>query len=87
MAAGVIRVADRLGVDVPGQLSVAGCDDVALARQVYPALTTIRQPLAAMAERAALALIERKVAKTLNKGTEVVPATLQIRQSTGPAPD
>jgi len=87
MAAGVIRVADRLGVDVPGQVSVAGCDDIALARQVYPALTTIRQPLAAMAERAALALIERKATNAPTTGTEVVPATLQIRDSTGPAPD
>ena len=82
MAAGVIRAADRLGVKIPDQLSVAGWDDIALARQVYPELTTIRQPLAAMAEHAALALIR----KSGDTGTEVVPATLQIRESTGPAP-
>jgi len=82
MAAGVIRAADRLGFDIPKQLSVAGCDDIALARQVYPALTTIRQPLGAMAERAALALIGGLPLR----GTEVIPATLQIRESTGPAP-
>ena len=86
MAAGVIRKADQLGIDIPGQLSVAGCDDIALAQQVYPALTTIRQPLAAMAERAAMALIERKAANTPTKGTEVIPATLKVRQSTGAAP-
>jgi LacI family transcriptional regulator len=55
MAAGVIRVADRLGIKVPQALSVAGCDDISLARQVYPALTTINQPLSAMAETAAIA--------------------------------
>lgn len=87
MAVGVIRVADRLGIDVPGQLSVAGFDDIALAQQVYPALTTIRQPLATMAERAALALIRASRKESSLKGTEVVPATLQIRESTGPAPD
>lgn len=86
MAAGVIRVADRLGIDIPSQLSVAGCDDVALAQQVYPALTTLRQPLAAMAERAALALIDHSRGNSSLQGAEVFPATMQIRESTGPAP-
>jgi len=86
MAAGVIRAADRLGVAVPGQLSIAGWDDIALARQVYPELTTIRQPLAAMAEQATLALIGGSGDGSAPRGTEVVPATLQIRDSTGPVP-
>jgi len=86
MAAGVIRVADRLGIDVPGQLSVTGCDDVALAQQIYPALTTIRQPLAAMAERAALALIDHSRGISSLQGSEVLPAAMVIRESTGPAP-
>lgn len=87
MAAGVIRQADRLGIDVPGQLSVAGFDDIVLARQIYPALTTIRQPLAEMAERAAAILIQGKSDDESSKGTEIVPATIQVRESTGPAPD
>ena len=87
MAAGVIRVADRLGIKVPDELSVAGFDDIALARQVYPALTTINQPLSAMSEQAALALIASVRGKRPLLGTEIVPATLQIRDSTGPAPD
>ena len=87
MAAGVIRVADRLGIDVPGELSVAGCDDVALAQQIYPSLTTIRQPLASMAERAATALIDNSIGKSALKGSEVFPAPILIRESTGPAPN
>jgi LacI family transcriptional regulator len=86
MAAGVIRVADRLDIDVPGQLSIAGCDDISLAQQVYPAITTINQPLTEMAERAATILIESKRNKKELKGMEIVPATLTIRDSTGPAP-
>ena len=86
MAAGIIRVADRLGLKVPAELSVAGFDDVALARQVYPALTTINQPLSAMAELAALSLIAAVRDKRPLLGTETVPSTLQIRESTGPAP-
>lgn len=86
MAAGVIRMADRLGLDMPAQLSVAGFDDIALAQQVYPTLTTIRQPLATMAERAALALIGNSRKNSPAQGMEVIPATMQIRDSTGPAP-
>jgi LacI family transcriptional regulator len=85
MAAGVLRAADRLGIAVPGELSIAGWDDIALARQVYPELTTIRQPLAAMAEQAALALVGESDDDAAPRGTRVVPASLQIRASTGPA--
>jgi LacI family transcriptional regulator len=86
MAAGVIRAAALLGVAIPGRLSVAGCDDISLASQLCPTLTTIRQPLAAMAERAALALIEGPHRSEPLRGTDVVPATMRIRESTGPAP-
>lgn len=86
MAAGVIRVADRLGIDVPGELSIAGCDDIALAQQVFPALTTINQPLATMAECASEAIIHSLRSRQAMTGTEVVPAALKIRESTAPAP-
>ncbi len=87
MAAGVIRVADRLGIRVPDELSVAGCDDIALARQVYPALTTINQPLSTMAEHAAIALIAAIQNKRPLLGTEIVPASIQVRESTAPVPN
>ena len=83
MAVGVASVASRLRIDVPGDLSIAGFDDISLARQIHPALTTIRQPLSAMAEQAAAMLIE---GESDGRGTEVVPASLKIRESTGPAP-
>jgi len=86
MAAGVIRAAKLLAVDVPGQLSVAGCDDISLASQLCPALTTIRQPLSSMAERAALALISNAQRESPLQGAEIVPGTISIRESTGPAP-
>ena len=86
MAAGVLRVAYRRGLRVPAQLSVAGFDDSALARQVYPTLTTIRQPLASMADRAAQALVGLNGGSVPRGGTVVVPSTLEIRDSTGPAP-
>jgi len=87
MAVGVIRVADRLGIKIPEQLSVAGFDDIVLARQVFPSLTTVKQPLDDMAELAATMLLEGKSDDESTKGTKVVPAELKIRESTGPAPD
>ena len=87
MAAGVIRVAAKLGLKVPEQLSIVGCDDISLARQIYPSLTTIRQPLAAMAELAALRIIDSAGQQdSPQRGVEVVPGEIQIRESTGPAP-
>ena len=82
MAAGVMRVADRLGIKVPEQLSVAGCDDIALAQQIYPALTTINQPLAQMAEASVRMLIESQHKKKQLNGPTVVAGTLKLREST-----
>ena len=53
MAAGVLVVAHRRGISVPGALSVAGFDDTALAGYVWPPLTTIRQPTRALGFAAA----------------------------------
>ena len=44
MAAGVLAAAHRLGLSLPGELSVAGFGDDALAGYVWPPLTTVRQP-------------------------------------------
>lgn len=86
MAAGVLRVAMRLGIRVPDELSIAGCDDIALCQQLYPSLTTIRQPLAAMAEIASQALIDASRGKSDKPAHNVVPGSLEIRESTAPPP-
>lgn len=57
MAAGVLAVAHDMGIDVPGELSVAGFDDTTLARTVWPPLTTIHQPMAELASAAAELLL------------------------------
>ncbi len=57
MAAGVLAVAHDRGINVPGELSVAGFDDTTLARTVWPPLTTIHQPMAELARTATEILI------------------------------
>ncbi len=86
MAAGALRAATRLGVRVPTDLSIAGCDDITLCQLLYPALTTIRQPLNTMAETAAQALIDGARGKPWDPRLEVIPASLEIRASTAPPP-
>lgn len=53
MAAGVLTVAHRRGLSLPGDLSVAGFDDTPLASQLWPPLTTVRQPTRDLAFAAA----------------------------------
>ena len=59
MAAATMAVAHRKGLDVPGDISVAGFDDTPLATTVWPELTTVRQPIADMAREAVRLLIEQ----------------------------
>jgi len=53
MAAAVVSMARKFGLDLPGDLSVAGFDDAPVATMIWPELTTVRQPVAAMARIAA----------------------------------
>lgn len=86
MAAGVIRVALRLGLNVPGDVSVAGFDDIPLAQTIFPSLTTVNQPLAAMAHRATEMLINHIRARAPSDISETIEAQLMLRESTGLAP-
>jgi len=52
MAAGVIAAANMRALSVPNDLSVAGFDDTEIATSIWPELTTIKQPIAEMAESA-----------------------------------
>ncbi|KUL29998.1 LacI family DNA-binding transcriptional regulator [Actinoplanes awajinensis] len=57
MAVGTLATLRDRGIGVPDQISVTGFDDMPIARDVTPALTTVRLPLVGMGERAmALAL-------------------------------
>lgn len=78
MAAGVLTVAHRRGLGVPGDLSVAGFDDTALAGQLWPPLTTVRQPTRELAYAAASLLFDADDAVVHRR----LPHELVIRGST-----
>ena len=58
MALGAIRAARQRGLSVPGDISVVGYDDSPLMAFTDPPLTTVRQPVAAMAVAAVRALVD-----------------------------
>jgi LacI family transcriptional regulator len=85
MAAGVIRVLLERNLRVPEDISVCGFDDTPLSQQIFPALTTVHQPTHDMGRLATLGLIEAM--REPRSATMLrVPYTLQLRNSTGPAP-
>lgn len=85
MATGVMWAAGEYGLKVPHDLSVCGFDDTPLARQLWPALTTIQQPSREMGKIAATQLLN--LLRGRGPGQLVqVPFSLQIRDSTARVP-
>ena len=84
MATGVLRVCHQMGIQVPDKISVTGFDDIPLAQQIYPALTTIRQPVRRMSELATEMLMDQLRSKPQSNQPLTVDSELRIRDSTGP---
>ncbi|MFE3936020.1 substrate-binding domain-containing protein, partial [Streptomyces goshikiensis] len=84
-AIGVLRAARELRIDVPGELAVAGFDDVKEAALTDPPLTTIASDRPAMA-RAAVDLVlddGLRVAGSRRERLKQFPSALVIRRSCG----
>lgn len=87
MAAAVISVAHRRGLDVPRDLSVVGFDNTFASTTVWPELTTIHQPVSDMADSAIdilLRTIRSKDRSTRRVVDHVAPHRLVIRDSVAP---
>ncbi|MET0289568.1 MAG: LacI family DNA-binding transcriptional regulator [Pseudoxanthomonas sp.] len=87
MAAAAVSVAHRRGLDVPRDLSVVGFDDSSSATTVWPELTTVRQPIEAMADSAVdmlLRSIRSGESSDRNLTNEVFAHQLIQRQSVAP---
>lgn len=77
MAVGAMSALRAQGVDVPGQLGVAGFDDIATLRDVWPSLTTVRLPLEQMGRRALELAVDGG-----EPVTETFKAEVVLREST-----
>jgi len=85
-AIGALRTAHEKGLRIPDDISIAGCDDIAMSDIVYPPLTTLR---ISRQEYAGL-LFEALRAGSESLGTPgrqyKLATSVVVRKSTGPAP-
>ncbi|MCR2784851.1 MULTISPECIES: LacI family DNA-binding transcriptional regulator [unclassified Microbacterium] len=83
-ALGVIAAATAAGLSVPGDLSVVGYDDIALARWLSPQLTTVHQPLRRMGEEAARIVLRLAAGEKVDALRMDLASHLVVRGSTAP---
>jgi LacI family transcriptional regulator len=83
LAIGAMAEARKLGLEIPRQLSITGFDDVEIAAQVDPALTTISVPAAEIGRGAADYLINAIAGLPIPKSVQL-PYRLIMRGSTAP---
>ncbi|MBO6757369.1 MAG: LacI family DNA-binding transcriptional regulator [Roseibium sp.] len=85
LAVGALRAAIELGLNVPGDVSITGFDDIELASVAPVPLTTIHVPHRRMGRQAARMLIDMLAGKTPTKGVEL-EVSMCLRETLGPAP-
>jgi LacI family transcriptional regulator len=90
MAAACVAVAHRRGLDVPGDLTVCGFDDSALATTIWPELTTIHQPIADMSRAAVDLLVStiraERTGRTVDEVRHLLLEYQLIRRQSDAAP-
>ncbi len=87
MAMGALARLRAGGLQVPADIALAGFDDIATLRDVYPPLTTVRLPLKQMGELAAgLVLSEAGPGVQERPRVIPVPGEVILRESTAPRP-
>ncbi|HEX2862249.1 MAG TPA: LacI family DNA-binding transcriptional regulator [Lacunisphaera sp.] len=86
IAFGAITAAHLVGVRCPDDISIVGFDDGIWATACQPALTTIRQPLADLAERAVGLIVEAATSPAPSRRIHLddMSAPMMIRESTRP---
>ncbi|MCV3273823.1 LacI family DNA-binding transcriptional regulator [Roseobacter sinensis] len=83
LAAGALKRAREMGIDVPGQVSIVGFDDIGLASVVTPQLATVRVPQIEMG-RAAARLLLAKLNGQACSGPVELPTEFMSRASLAP---
>jgi len=84
MAVGVLRQLRDMGIEVPGDISVTGFDNITLSAVVYPALTTLHIPRDQIGRQIFASLTQKQPSKTQQE--IIFVPELVVRESTGRAP-
>ncbi len=82
IAQGGLLAASRLGVAVPGQIAVAGFNDLAGSDQMVPPLTTVRTPRAEVGREGAAMLLRRMRGGAPGPDCVELSYELVVREST-----
>lgn len=82
MAAGAMLALHRAGVAIPHRMSVTGFDDTPMSEVIWPPLTTVRQPIKLMAERAVQLLVAADPQSSGAPEHEIIAHELVVRDST-----
>jgi len=82
MSVGVLRAFHEHGLNVPGDVSIVGFDDVPEAAYFNPPLTTVRQDFAEVARRSLALLLDQISSGTRPAKRQIVETTLVVRDST-----
>ena len=85
MALGAIKAVRDSGLDVPGDVSVTGYDDIGLAAFAQPALTTVHVPRTRIAHLIYQALTARPEGTSVGDRDIIIEPELLLRDSTAPA--
>ncbi|GEO96845.1 LacI family DNA-binding transcriptional regulator [Kocuria turfanensis] len=83
MALGVLEAVRRRGRSVPEDVAVVGYDNHALSATAVPPLTTVTQPMSAMAATACRILLEEIDSPGARPAPFIYPAELVVRESSG----
>ena len=86
LAAGALQALRELRIDVPGQVSVVGFDDIPLASTTVPTLTTVRRPLLEIGREASKLLLKHVNDASAPTENLKLPVELIVRGTTGPVP-
>lgn len=81
MALGCLYAFNQAGVQVPEDISLAGFDDIPLARYVHPALTTMRVDIADLGGRALRALLDPEREQNASSTQAPLAPELVVRDS------
>jgi DNA-binding LacI/PurR family transcriptional regulator len=85
MALGAYQACRSLRLDIPGDVSIIGYGDYALAAFTGPPLTSIRQSIPAICDAAVQALIDELDGRPAARQEYLFQPELTVRGSSGPA--
>lgn len=81
IALGAMEMAIQSGLNIPGDLSITGFDDSLISKVVTPRLTTVKQPIDQIAQKAVEMLLAQVKGEIIQEKIVLLPPEIVIRDS------